>query len=93
VAELGRDLDLSEKPLGAERDGEFLVQHLDRHHTIVLEVAGEVDGRHTSGTKLLLDIVAFGEACAKALDHVRHWVGSGQTSARLERISFPGDVG
>jgi hypothetical protein len=76
VAELGRDLDFSEKPLGTERDREILVKHLDRHHTIVLEVAGEVNGRHTSGTKLLLDIVAIGEACSEALDYVRHCVGS-----------------
>jgi hypothetical protein len=40
----GRDLDLAQEPLGAERLCQIRAQHLDRHAAVVLEILGEIDG-------------------------------------------------
>lgn len=41
-------LDLRKEPLGAEREGEFLVDDLDRDLAIVSQVVGEVDRGHAT---------------------------------------------
>src|SRR3970040_1019661 len=46
MLELGGDLDLTQEPRAADRRAEILLQHLDRDLTVVLEVLGEVHGRH-----------------------------------------------
>lgn len=58
MVELRRDLDLTEKPLGAHRLTELGAEHLDRHRSSVLEVPRQVDDGHPTATELLLDLVA-----------------------------------
>ena len=47
MTEAGGGLDLPKKPLTAERGRELRRQHFDRHRAMVLQVLGEVDGRHS----------------------------------------------
>ena len=61
VGESSGEPDLAEEPLGAERVGEFRVEDLDRHLTIVLEIVGEVDGGHAALAELALEHIAIGE--------------------------------
>ena len=61
MAEAGRDLDLAEEPLRAERGGQLRIQHLDRHLPAVAQVLGQVDGGGASAPELALDLVAAGE--------------------------------
>ncbi len=58
VVEPGRDLDLPEKPLGSEGGGQLGMQDLERDEPVVLDVAGQVDGRHPAATELPLEGVA-----------------------------------
>ena len=67
-----RDLDLADKPLGAERGGEFGPQHLEGHLAVVLEVAGKIDRRHPARANLPLDGVAVGEGGGEAGELVGH---------------------
>ena len=50
-----------EEPLGAEHGGELGPEHLERDLAVVLEVLGEVDGRHAALAELALDAVAVGQ--------------------------------
>ncbi len=69
---MGGDLDLVEKPLGAEGGGELRAKHLDRHLTMVLHVLGEVDGGHTARAQFTLDGVAVGERTFQLIDLAVH---------------------
>ena len=53
------DLDLAQKAIGAEHAGQFRAQDLHRHSSCVLQVAGEIDGRHSAAPELALDRVAI----------------------------------
>src|SRR2546422_731022 len=55
VREAGRDFDLLEKPLRAERRGELGLQHLDSDPAMMLEVLSEIDRRHPAAPQLTLD--------------------------------------
>ena len=68
MLQVRRGLDLGEEPLGADDGGELRAQHLDRDLAIVLQVLGEIDGRHAAGAELALDAVAVGEARGEAFD-------------------------
>ena len=57
--------DLGEKPLAAERRAEVGVEHFDGDVAVVLQVVGEVDGRHAAGAELALDAIAAGERGGK----------------------------
>ena len=61
MRERGGEVDLAQEPLAAERLGEVVVEDLDGDVAVVLEVAGEVDGRHAAGAELALDAVVGGE--------------------------------
>jgi hypothetical protein len=61
VDEPGRDFDFADKPIRAERCGELGAQDLDRDLTRMLEVAGEVDSRHSALAEFPLDGVTIGE--------------------------------
>ena len=60
VIELRRDAHLLEEPVGADDGGEIGAEHLERDVAIVLEIAREVDGRHSSGAELATDPIASG---------------------------------
>src|SRR5665213_3513643 len=59
MLQIGCELDLLQKPLGAEHRGQFSVQHLDRDLAVMLEILGEVYGRHATRAELALDAVAI----------------------------------
>ncbi len=56
-------MDLAEEPLAAQRLGQVGVEDLDGDVAIVLEVAGEVDGRHATGAELAVDAAVGGQSC------------------------------
>jgi hypothetical protein len=55
VVEAGRDTNLAEEPLRAERRHERRIEDLDGDLAIALEIAGEIDGGHPAATELALD--------------------------------------
>jgi len=67
MLEVGGDLDLAEKPLLAERGGQFGAQDFYRDLAVVLQVLGKVDGGHPAGTELALDGVAVGKGGLEAV--------------------------
>ena len=58
VLEVRGGLDLSQEALGPDYGCQFGLQDLERDFTLVLEVVGEVDGRHAAFAELALDVVA-----------------------------------
>ena len=66
-----RQLDLGQKPIGAERLGDFGADDLDGDLPRVPNVVREVDGRHPPFAELALDVVAAREAASE------HVVGLG----------------
>ena len=58
----GSRLDLGKEALLAHHGGQVLLQHLDRHLAIVLEVGGEVDHRHPALSDLTFEGVAAGKS-------------------------------
>ena len=71
VIEPRRDLDLAEKPVGAERRGEFRMQNLERDDALVLGVLREIDRGHSAATKLTVNGVGRSEKLPDALDRQR----------------------
>jgi hypothetical protein len=61
VLEPGREPDLSEEPLGAERPSELGVQDLEGDGAVVAEVVRAVDRRHAAAAELGVETVAAGE--------------------------------
>ena len=53
--------------LGADDGGEFGLQDLEGDLALVLEIVGEVDGRHAALAQLALEVVAAFEGCVQAL--------------------------
>ena len=72
VPQIGRGLDLAQKPFRPQRLGQFRPQHLDRHLAVVLEVLGEVDCGHAPAPELTLDRVSIGERCMQFGEKVGH---------------------
>ncbi len=62
MGEPGGDPDLAGESFGAEQRAELGAEHLDGHLAVVLQVVGEVHGRHATAAELVLDGVAAGEA-------------------------------
>ena len=71
MLEPGGDLDLAMEPLGAQRGGEFLAQHLQRDLAVVLQVLGEIDRGHPARTQLPLDRVAVSERVLQPCEWIR----------------------
>ena len=61
VIQPGGDLDLTQKPVGPEGRRQLGAEHLDRHLTVMLDVAREIDRRHAAPSQLALDGIAAGE--------------------------------
>ena len=72
MLEVGGGLDLGQEPLGSDDGRELRAQDLDGDLAVVLEILGEVDGRHTACAQLPLDAVALGERGAQPLSLVIH---------------------
>ncbi len=70
VAQLGRDLDLAENTLGAQRRRQLRAEYLDRYLAVVLDVAREEHDGHAAGTEFPLEIVVIGEGRLEALKEV-----------------------
>ena len=68
------DLYLSQKPLGAQVDGQVGVKHLDRDGALVLQVLRPVHGGHPAATDLPLKRVAVGERCPESIHEIGHIV-------------------
>ncbi len=61
MLEIGGYFDLLDEPLGADHRGEFGAQHLDGDLALVLQVLGEIHGRHAAFAEVAFDLVAVGE--------------------------------
>ncbi len=61
MLQLGRELDLAQEALGAERGGELGAEHLERDQPLVPQVAREIDRGHAALPELALDGVAVGQ--------------------------------
>jgi hypothetical protein len=61
VLQVGSEPDLAEKALASNPGGELGPEQLDRDGAVMLQVAGEIDGRHAAAAELPLDAVAVGE--------------------------------
>ena len=61
VLEIGGDLDLFEEAVGADDGGELGAEHLEGDLAVVLQVVGQVNGRHAAVAEFALDAVAVGE--------------------------------
>ena len=72
VLEARRCRDLLHEPFGPEDGGEFGAQHLHRNLAVVLQVLGEVDGRHAAFAQMALDPVAVGEGGGEAGRDLSH---------------------
>ena len=74
MLEVSRDLDLLQKPLGAEHSREFGTQHFDGDVAVVFDVVGQIHGRHATGAEFFLDEVAVGEGGGEAVNEIWHCV-------------------
>ena len=61
MLEIRRSADLGEKTLVADDGGKLRAENLDRDTAMVLEIFGEIDGRHPTLAKLALDTVAVSQ--------------------------------
>src|SRR5437588_3693325 len=66
MIERGRDLDLAQEALGAERYAEIGSQHLHGDLAVVFQVFGEMDGGHPPLAQRALQAVAVGQRLGEA---------------------------
>src|SRR4051812_10111631 len=57
MLETCRDLDFTQKPMGAGGGAQLRSHHLDRDGPMMLQVLGEVDGRHAAATELAVEAI------------------------------------
>ncbi len=69
VLEARGETDLPREAVGAQREGQLRVQHLERHLAAAPDVARQVDGGHAAAAELALEEVAAGEGRAQILRH------------------------
>ena len=77
MLQTGRRVDLALEPLRAEARGQLGVEHLEGDEAVVLEVAGEEDGRHPAAPELSLDRVAVAQPFLELRAQVGHSGRSG----------------
>ncbi len=70
VIEPGGDLDLAQETLPTEDSSQLRAKDFDRDRPVMLDVLGEVDRRHATGTEFPLDGVAVGEGGGEAVEQV-----------------------
>ena len=69
MLQIGRELDLGQKPIHPDDGGELGAQHLERDITVVPDVAREVDRRHTAFADAAKDLVATVERALNVSGH------------------------
>ena len=72
MVQAGGDLDLTQKPGGADLCGKVGPEHLYGNGTLILEVVGQEDFRHPALTQLPLQPIAGGKRCTEAIKEFRH---------------------
>jgi hypothetical protein len=79
--------DLGQESFGPHDRGELGLQYLERHFPSVLQVVGQVDGRHTTLAQRPLDPVAALEGCVEPGSDVghRHVLGCGSARPAVSR--------
>ena len=80
MREPGRDLDLPQEPLGADRGRQVGLQHLEGDLPLVLAVVREVDRRHPAAAEYARQRVALRQRCLQVLGDIGH----------RDRIAGPG---
>src|SRR3954447_3708576 len=94
MGEPGGDLNLASEALRAEERAELRPENLERHLAVVLEVVGQVDGRHTAAPELAVQGVAADEGGVQAgeligVGHVPRydgWKGSQRGTRREDNV-------
>ena len=95
MLETGRDLDLAQEPLGAQRGGQLRAEHLDGDLAVVLQVVREVNVRHPAAADFSAEVVAGRERGPQAIDHALHTGthetprGAGRNTATWRRDREP----
>src|SRR5206468_10023864 len=74
--------DLTQEALDPEHRGELGAQHLQGDFAIVLQVPGEIHGRHATGTDFKLDWVVLGEGRPDTFERIGHGVPSYRAAKR-----------
>jgi hypothetical protein len=79
------DANLAQESFGANRGGEFLLQHFDSHLPPMLSLLGEVHGCHAALAQKALDHVSIGERVGEGSRRVAHSrnIGHETTAGRL----------
>ena len=72
MVEPGGDPDFPEKPFRAEHFGDPALEHLERDHPVVAEVAPEIDDGHSAVADLPLDRIAALKSRLKAVMQIEH---------------------
>jgi hypothetical protein len=67
MLEPGGEVDLPAEPLGAERRPRLGAENLEGDRPVVLQVVGEIDGRHPATAELPLDGIAPGEGVGELI--------------------------
>src|SRR5688572_10310887 len=62
------ELDLSQKPVRAERSGQIGMQDLERHEALVLAILREIHSRHAAAAELTVDRVVVRDRGAQPLE-------------------------
>src|SRR5487761_2103158 len=76
MLQVGRGLDLGQEALAADHGRELGAQDLQRDLAVVLEIVGEINGRHAARAELALEAVAGGEGRGEASGDVSHYAVS-----------------
>ena len=72
MLEIGGGADLGQEAIRADDCSQLGAEDLDRDLAVVSQVMREVDGCHSAGAELALDLVAVGESFSKAVGGVVH---------------------
>ena len=79
----GGEADLALEALGAERGGELWAEDLERHRTVVTEIARQVDRGHAPAAELTLDRVPALQGGAQFGGPIRHQSRSEEGPSKL----------
>ena len=72
MVQSGGELDLAEKPFGAERGGQLRAQNFDRDRAVVFQVPGEINRGHPARPEFALDRVTIRKRVLQALEQLGH---------------------
>ncbi len=77
VIQPGCDRDLALETLELDARGEMRMENLDGDRTAVLQVPGQIDGRHAAAADLPLQVIPVAERGLQAILHREHGSGVG----------------